>query len=403
MDKQPSVPLDAFIVTLVLHLSAELDIRVSSIGLRWPGRLLIFARQAHNDPDPLRKSAARAIIDMQEEHMEINVLKAWIMFEPAIRQAAETGCTSSDFHEFILALCRTWHGDTQGVEGLNSTLKNEIRRSPHISLQLLSARSFIKHLLGATGGVKKWTDIEATFEALLALSVNHIKAAKDVLNKEFRWDLTAEPAPSVDSHNLHRFPVPLGPNVKQFQWASAMNLRWYRSLAEGREHGEMIQQCVAFSARPMVGSKVWVACTKIYYISHAVQCTVTADLHIAVDKPLVFKSSVLVLEEYWAAISMGAPVTMPVWTFDIQWKLTPFTAEGVISSPTQAFELSLVEKVKRPVQKRTKREAQPTGPAEDGGEGDPDWVERLAADVNAALADRGGWSGSMTLLSTMKV
>ena len=87
---------------------------------------------------------------------------------------------------------------------------------------------------------------------------------------------------------------------------------------------------------------------------------------------------------------MGAPVTMPVWTFDIQWKLTPFTAEGVISSPKQTFELSLVEKVKRPVQKRTTREAQPTGPAEDGGEGDPDWVERLAADVNAALADPGG-------------
>ena len=84
--------------------------------------------------------------------MDLATLKLKLVFADELDSCADNGKLDLFLYNLIFALCRTWHGDTQHIEGLNSKIKYEVRSAPSISLQLCSARVAVKHVLGAGGG-----------------------------------------------------------------------------------------------------------------------------------------------------------------------------------------------------------------------------------------------------------
>ena len=111
---------------------------------------------------------------MPEHMLEINALKIQILYGKELIKTAASGTVCTYMHAFLLGVARAWHGDTQGVEGLNGSLKTEIRKAPHISLPLLSTRLGVKHLIGSTMAngnsiSKKWSDLKPVVDSLLSV------------------------------------------------------------------------------------------------------------------------------------------------------------------------------------------------------------------------------------------
>ena len=227
------------------------------------------------------------------------------------------------------------------MEGLNSTLKNEIRRAPHISLPLLSSRLRVKHLLGQAGPSEKWSDVEPTFEALLAMSLQHVAQSHESLDQEFRWDVAPATRLEIDPSTTMRPVLPLiETNPRSFAWATNQNRLWHSKFLEGNALGSRLQKCIGFVKAPAVDSKVWVCCTAIGVVGHLLCCTVVSKSKIGVDKPFVFISSERLIEQYHDKVVVRGAGAQNVWVFDVEWELTTITAEGNISKPENICDLS---------------------------------------------------------------
>ena len=88
-------------------------------------------------------------------------------------------------------MSRLMYAETQGVEGLNSIIKLLGRRSPNISLELLSSRLTIKHMLGRANGAigcgKKFSEVKSLAEKEIAELTDFAAPSMAVLADAQRW------------------------------------------------------------------------------------------------------------------------------------------------------------------------------------------------------------------------
>ena len=91
----------------------------------------------------------------------------------------------------LTMVSRLMYAETQAVEGLNSIIKLMGRRSPNISLELLSSRLTIKHMLGQATGVtgcgKKFSAIKAVAEKEITELSDFAIPSMAVLADAARW------------------------------------------------------------------------------------------------------------------------------------------------------------------------------------------------------------------------
>ena len=91
----------------------------------------------------------------------------------------------------LIMISKFMYAETQAVEGLNSIVKLLGRRCPNISLELLSSRLTIKHLLGQADGVtacgKKFSTIKALAERELTELSDFATASLSILADAQRW------------------------------------------------------------------------------------------------------------------------------------------------------------------------------------------------------------------------
>ena len=99
-------------------------------------------------------------------------------------------------------------GDNAECEGVNSVVRDETTRSPHISLELLAARVALKRQLSLGSSSKKWSVIKPLATAIADKCASHFEDGKQLLSLEDRWA-----APSAEA------PLPL-PNGGDHAWPS---------------------------------------------------------------------------------------------------------------------------------------------------------------------------------------
>ena len=382
IDAYPTLQLDSTVVTVVLNVSAELDLRILTRMRRWPELLLMFAKSLPDVRCPLRKAVANRIANMEEEDMEINTLKFWLLFRDDVLQASTYGTVEDYCYNFVLSLAKAYHADTQTVEGLNSLLKNELRKAPHISLPLLSGRLGTKHLLGAAGRSKKWSDVEPVFEALLAMSMAHLVEAERVLEEDQRWGLNTPEPPHRDPYTVLRLPVPLPKSSeKRVAWANNMNLHWYRASTQSKHVAALVQTCLAFSSPLKLRYHVWIPCTKLGMPVHLARATVIPGKKISIDKPFCFEPSTKVFEQYYQAAVTNGP--LDVHEYNITWTLTAVTAIGKLDGDPRMC-LQLTEQHHKPWKPEEDAAEAPADAA--AADEDPEAAEaELARALQAAL------------------
>ena len=113
-------------------------------------------------------------------------------------------------------------GDNAECEGVNSVVRDETTRSPHMSLELLAARVSLKRQLSLGSSSKKWSIIKPLATAIADKCVSHFEDGRQLLSLEDRWAApsaeVALPLPNADDHAWPSWasphhadqPVPLG-------------------------------------------------------------------------------------------------------------------------------------------------------------------------------------------------
>ena len=126
---------------------------------------------------PTSEKVSQEILHADPTRLEINTMKILIMYEATIKKAAEDGLLSYDLWLLLWWLARKWKAGTQEVEGMNSALKAQLAKAPHITLALLSARLAIRKALSIIGGkgptARKWSVVAPIADALVAEASRH--------------------------------------------------------------------------------------------------------------------------------------------------------------------------------------------------------------------------------------
>ena len=132
------------------------------------------------------------ILDAEPNGLEINTMKILIMYEAAIRKAADDGKVAYNLWWLVWWLARKWRADTQEVEGLHLALKAQLAKAPNITLALVSARLSIRKALNIIGGkgptAKKWSLVAPVADALVAEASGHFEAAQEIVAEVGRWE-----------------------------------------------------------------------------------------------------------------------------------------------------------------------------------------------------------------------
>eukprot|EP00969_Alexandrium_andersonii_P352151 15437039-Alexandrium_andersonii.AAC.1 len=113
-------------------------------------------------------------------------------------------------------------GDTQEVEGVNSLIRIQGKRSPNISLELLSARVGMKKALGISAQTSKRSAKAALAQAasLADVGVQCLEDAHTIVAREDRW----APPLALEAPDIVR----CKPDAKQV-WAAGHNSTWHAS------------------------------------------------------------------------------------------------------------------------------------------------------------------------------
>ena len=145
---------------------------------------------AIDDPDP----ATKKIINLCRAELEHI---AQFGYFPK-NYPSPSGSLLWSIHE---ASGRLFRAETQAIEGINSIIRIMDKRSPNISLELLSSRLTIKKALGLhTGGKSstiKFSAIRPVAEAILTDIMQHKITCLSVLADTNRWAPISEPPPPI--------------------------------------------------------------------------------------------------------------------------------------------------------------------------------------------------------------
>jgi hypothetical protein len=233
---------------------------------------------------------ATAILQIEEDKLEVNTRKLCILFKDEFEQAARDGTTGENLYAVAETISHFLQGHVQRNEGVNSSIKRLIARCPHISLPLLSGRIAVATALGVggRGNTRKWSSIRHRAADLLGACNDNFNAAKTLMEDDTRWS-SARPAtnlPSPESiaqcmNEVH--PPAANLSGASFRWAAIQN----RALHTHMKQAD-VRVCFGFSLAPSTrrsvaddeatalldGDHVYFAVEKNYSLSSLVRAVV---------------------------------------------------------------------------------------------------------------------------------
>ena len=211
----------------------------------------------------LSEGLAKTVMDTADPDLDINTRKLKTRLRADFAEAAASGMCPARLFVVASALRRKLKADVQEIEGINSLIRIQGERSPHISLELLSSRICIKKALGvgSSSSLLKLSALQASANKLMDSCLRAADSVdiRDIVSEQ-RW----APPPrlanlpekaAVDSVFLQMEPsANLG---RSAIWAASCSLLFNR-LAKDIDCG---RKCVCIgSARP--GSSVYIAVDK---------------------------------------------------------------------------------------------------------------------------------------------
>ena len=296
--------IDSAVVSLTLNAAAEYDMRIRAFTKRFPARWLLWAAAPANEVCEERKQVASELVAAMSEELDITTAKLTIIFQNDLLAASRDGKLSDDLHATVWWVARYWKADTQSIEGLNSVLKGLIARGPNISLPLCSARLSLKHALGFMGLMKlkkKFSVVWPIAQQLLETCVEHYNAMDETLGTPGRWvlerEICQEPVLSPQEKATMAAPTLISP--LGLVWASNMNGVWYYACRHGLQAGQLPLKGVSLDGPVSTGSIIWVCGTTLNQIGHWARCVAQSDRVICLEKPLAFRPSLLVFQDYF--------------------------------------------------------------------------------------------------------
>ena len=314
------------IIVCVLQQAADFDRRVVACLARPPLVLLKLVATPPGVVDEQRKQLAIDIATwVQEKSVHENVKKLDDLFRPELEQARVTGTLPNDSRIYFLLrpLAERWSCDIEDVEGINSMISVQAKRSPHLAIPLLSSRIGISKACGVGGGGARatWTEIKNHVEAVVERAVQHIDDVGHVMTPE-RWH-EAEPCDQVHTAHIKDYARRRGQLAEvtaDTALANYYNMLWYRGLWKADlKAGSPLVHAVRFGR----DDETWLCPLTHFTQGWWVQCKCDMD-SVTVCTPLSFKASTKVFAE--KSLRINTPeAEVDVFKLTLVWAWSPVT------------------------------------------------------------------------------
>ena len=196
-------------VHLAVSYAADWERRFGIPGRHYPRRLTMYVWSQCNVTCSIRKTICKELLlalrgkGMASE-IDSEMFKIAKTFKADIEYGTQTGgCGTKRFFAFVWDLALQWPVSTQVVEGTNSVLKLMVKRSPNISMKLLSARTTIKRTFPATNikteRISGWTVHEAAAKECASRHLAQPDALKALIEDANRWEVLDHTAMPFDA------------------------------------------------------------------------------------------------------------------------------------------------------------------------------------------------------------
>ena len=331
-----------------LNACAEFYLRVCAPVLEQSKQLLILAKEKPHVECDDRKHFCKTVMAAPLDFLHATVLKVRIMFGPALVRCAHTGIL--DGHDGNMLwhkteqIARLFKGDSQNIEGLNNTLKGDLRRAPHTQVVLANSRTANKHSLGVIGAngaqtTRKHSILAPRIEGLLDEAVSFFAEADDVLRLENRFATPpgAVAAPVVE-RGLDRGVDPTKEKRPSLEWATYINSAWYYTVANGAHVATLPTTALSLSGLARLRFDVWVPGTILRRLGQLIKCKVVERHTIEVCRPVVSTTTLDLLERQYDAVQKGK--RLHIYAYTVRWSLTETTFRGHICDPTEVCDLT---------------------------------------------------------------
>lgn len=314
------------IIMCVLQQAADFDRRVVACLARPPLVLLKLVATPPGVVDEQRKQLAIDIATwVQEKSVHENVKKLDDLFRPELEQARVTGTLPNDSRIYFLLrpLAERWSCDIEDVEGINSMISVQAKRSPHLAIPLLSSRIGISKTCGVGGGGTRatWSEIKDHVETVVERAVQHIDDVEQVMTPE-RWH-EAEPCDEVTTAHVKDYARRRGQLAEvtaDTALASYYNLSWYRGLWKtDSKAGSPLVHAIRFDR----DDEAWLCPLTHFTQGWWVQCKCNMD-SVTVCTPLSFKASTTVFAEKSRRINTPE-AEVEVFKLTLVWAWSPVT------------------------------------------------------------------------------
>ena len=215
--------------------SENSSIGYATINLRYPFRLFFLAKEPRHTQCELRRQVATEILD-GHPMLDSNAKKLKVLCHDDLKEASRTGTLSKRWKLFatIRGLSMIMFTDVQAIEGLNNIIKLIQRRSPRVSLALMSSRILLKHQLkDAEGGDSKWHEIKDAALSAYRTMLRGYSESDRVLGEPGRWSppSAANDLPSDDQIERGMLAaLPTRPPRDHLRWATAMSLLLQKTI-----------------------------------------------------------------------------------------------------------------------------------------------------------------------------
>ena len=323
----------------------EFHLRILQPLLQGDREILILAKHGPRVACDDRRAYCSRLFATPLDLLYPTALKVRIMFETELRACATHGRLDGQHgQKLYLAIdlvARLYTGDTGAIEGLNNTLKADLRRAPHTMMQLANSRLANKHQLGiiSANGThsRKYSQISSKVQGLLDEAESFFADADTVLNLENRW-LT--PKDAIDPPALPKLDRGRNPDIEKcasLQWAVDLNTAWFYTCVQGVHVGALAQTtAIALKGPPRAGADVFVAGTVLRRVGHMLKCTCIGSSTIKVCLPLDCMSSVAVMRQHWGDITFNKRVRL--WSYNVRWEPREDTFYGTLSNGVELFD-----------------------------------------------------------------
>ena len=219
----------ACLLKLSCSQAADYDHRIMSRvkGFSAPAQLLALVKESAGIVCPVRRDLCRRLLQADAKDLHLTVLKLRTVFYKEVQDCAASGTLAMPLYGLLRSVASAWRPDSQDIESINSMIKFERKRSPHISLSLLDARVGNRRHLGFGSNAlckhqRKWSLAKDACEAVLQEALQYYNLHSTVfVSQRF---VTAEPI--VDTKTAPRYYICGGPAPleQSFQWSAGYNL-----------------------------------------------------------------------------------------------------------------------------------------------------------------------------------